>query len=86
MVEVAKSLQHAKSFGRNLIDLGGCGCIPTRTVSSSSTKFKVYQYTPPKLNMESENDGFQKESPFPGVDFQVPCSTSGAYICHLCAL
>ena len=29
--------------------------------------------TPLKLNMEPENDGFQKESPFPGVDFQVPC-------------
>ena len=23
--------------------------------------------------MEPENDGSQKESPFPGVDFQVPC-------------
>ena len=29
--------------------------------------------TLPKFNMEPENDGFQKESPFPGVDFQVPC-------------
>ena len=29
--------------------------------------------TPPKFNMEPEHDGFQKESPFPGVDFQVPC-------------
>ena len=29
--------------------------------------------TPPKLNMEPENDGFQKESPFPGTSFQVPC-------------
>ena len=29
--------------------------------------------TPPKFNMEPENDGFQKESAFPGVDFQVPC-------------
>ena len=28
--------------------------------------------TPPKFNMEPENDGFQKESPFPGADFQVP--------------
>ena len=25
-----------------------------------------------KFNMEPENDGFQKESPFPGADFQVP--------------
>ncbi len=29
--------------------------------------------TPQKFNMEPENDGFQKESPFPVVDFQVPC-------------
>ena len=29
--------------------------------------------TPPKFNMEPENDAFQKESPFSGVDFQVPC-------------
>ena len=28
---------------------------------------------PSKFNMEPENDGFQKEFPFPGVDFQVPC-------------
>ena len=28
-------------------------------------------YTSPKFNMEPENDGFQKKSPFPGVDFQV---------------
>ena len=28
---------------------------------------------PPKFNMEPENDGFQKESPFPGTSFQVPC-------------
>lgn len=40
--------------------------------------------------LEPGNDGFPSsespESPFPGDDFQVPCSTSGAYICHLCAL
>ena len=29
--------------------------------------------TPPKTNMEPEKDGFQKESPFSGVHFQVPC-------------
>ena len=27
--------------------------------------------TPPKSNMEPENYGFQKGSPFPGTDFQV---------------
>ena len=31
----------------------------------------VVLFTPPKFNMEPENDGFQKESAFPGVDFQV---------------
>ena len=35
--------------------------------------------TPPKTNMEPENDGFQKESPLPGVHFQVPCQFSGVY-------
>ena len=27
--------------------------------------------------MEPDNDGFQKESPFPGTYFQVPCYISG---------
>ena len=30
-------------------------------------------HTPPKFNLEPEYDGFQKESPFPGTSFQVPC-------------
>ena len=29
--------------------------------------------TPPKFNMEAENHGFQKDFPFPGTYFQVPC-------------
>ncbi len=29
--------------------------------------------TLPKFNMEPKNDGFQKESPIPGCQFQVPC-------------
>ena len=29
--------------------------------------------TPLKFKMEPENDCSQKESPFPGVDFQLPC-------------
>ncbi len=29
--------------------------------------------TPPKFNIEHENDGVQEESPFPGAHFQVPC-------------
>ena len=30
--------------------------------------------------MEPENDCFQKESPFPGTSFQVPCQISGMYL------
>ena len=29
--------------------------------------------TPPKFNMEPENNGFQMDFPFPGTYFQVPC-------------
>ena len=32
-----------------------------------------FMITPMKFNMEPENDGDQKESPFPGTYFQVPC-------------
>ena len=30
-------------------------------------------YTPPKINIEPENDGLEDYSPFPGVYSQVPC-------------
>ena len=29
--------------------------------------------TPPKINVEPENDGFEDDFPFPGVYSQVPC-------------
>ena len=29
--------------------------------------------TPPKINIEPENDGLEDVSPFPGVHSQVPC-------------
>ena len=29
--------------------------------------------TPPKINIEPENDGFEYAFPFPGVYSQVPC-------------
>ena len=29
--------------------------------------------TPPKINMESENDGLEDDFPLPGVYSQVPC-------------
>ena len=32
-----------------------------------------YTDTPPMFDMEPENDGFQKESPFPADYSQVPC-------------
>ena len=39
-----------------------------------STNSKVtLLFTPPKINIEPENDGLEDVSPFPGVHFQVPC-------------
>ena len=32
-----------------------------------------FELTPPKFNMEPENNGFQKDFPFPGTCFQFPC-------------
>ena len=37
--------------------------------SPKNWDFGFMEPTPRKLNMEPENDGFQKESPFPGFDF-----------------
>ena len=39
--------------------------------------FDLKSPTPPKFNLEPQNDGFQKESPFPGTSLQVPCQISG---------
>ena len=33
----------------------------------------VNKYTPPKINIEPENDGLEDDFPFPGVYSQVPC-------------
>ena len=35
--------------------------------------FEVKKHTPPKINIEPENDGLEDVSPFPGVYSQVPC-------------
>ena len=35
--------------------------------------WKLENYTLPETNIAPKNDGFQKESPFPGTSFQVPC-------------
>ena len=42
-------------------------------LSRNNARFPLSWLTPLKFNMEPENDGFQKESPFPGADLQVPC-------------
>ena len=34
---------------------------------------RAITYTPPKFNMEPENNGFQMDFPFPGTYCQVPC-------------
>ena len=33
----------------------------------------ISETTPPRFNMEPENNGFQMDFPFPGTYFQVPC-------------
>ena len=45
-------------------------CIASLEAPFSNETFSA---TPLKTNMEPEKDGFQKESPFPGLHFQVPC-------------
>ena len=40
----------------------------------------IYIYTPPKINIEPENDGLGRCVSFPGVYSQVPCSSSWVYI------
>jgi len=44
-----------------------------RPSDKDSISISERQPTPLKFNMEPENDGFQKESPYPGTSFQVPC-------------
>ena len=39
-------------------------------------KINILHMLPQNFNMEPENDGFQKESPFPGTSFQVLCEIS----------
>jgi len=48
-------------------------------MSPSETSHKKL-ITPPNFNMEPENHGFQKDFPFPGTYFQVPCEISGVYM------
>jgi len=39
----------------------------------SSPSNSAMQATPPKINIEPENDGLEDDFPFPGVYSQVPC-------------
>ena len=58
----------------------------TRWIASVvSTEVLVVSNTPPKFNMEPENDGFQKESPFPGTSFQFHVKFQGCmvYYCFI---
>ena len=43
---------------------------------STPLKINILHMLPQNFNMEPENDGFQKESPFPGTSFQVLCEFS----------
>ena len=43
-------------------------------------------FTPPKFNMEPENQPLEKEIPFGNHHFQVPCLFSGVYMFFVCFL
>ena len=62
-------LDWSKSASPFLTNSGG----KTGQFLSEENRPKRLFATPLKFNMEPKNDAFQKESPFPGVDFQVPC-------------
>ena len=49
--------------------------IPGREWCIKRTMYNVYFscFTPPKINIEPENDGLEDVSPFPGVYCQGPC-------------
>ena len=54
--------------GSKLLDFGGV------LHMSQKPEFKVMvMFTPPKINIELENDGLEDDVPLPGVSCQVPC-------------
>ena len=60
-----------------LVDLKStCSDLSTSPPGTAFQGFSVPIH-PRKINMESQNDTFQKEFPFPRAHFQVPCETSG---------
>ena len=48
-----------------------CNFIQTHVIFQKSI------LTPPKINIEPENDGLEDDFPLPGVYSQVPCESSG---------
>ena len=48
---------------------GQAGLIDDQTVLAWDYGCQMLKYTPPKFNMEPENDGFQEELPFLGTSF-----------------
>ena len=67
-------------FGSNRQDAAWCdspwlgACDPLLCHPTGSKKtLDLMRCTPPKFNMEPENNGFQTDFPFPGTYFRVPC-------------
>ena len=44
-----------------------------KSVELTSTVLFSHVHTPPKINIEPENDGLEDDFPLPGVYSQVPC-------------
>ena len=42
-------------------------------IMPSKLRLPCVDCTPPKINIEPENDGLEDDFPFPGVYSQVPC-------------
>ena len=54
--------------------------LPSLKLTHPENKFFApLEITPPKINIEPENDGLEDDFPFPGVYSQVPCSSSQVY-------
>ena len=71
---------HRCSFGSGLVNLAGSCCLVVLKQPSSASEKKndivkldsSSPRTPPKIDIESENDGLEEDFPFPGVYSQVP--------------
>ena len=65
MLSHSHIFQHGEDFWILLKSMDGTHPLKKTTACTSCT--------PPKLNTEPENSGFQMDFPFPGTYFQVPC-------------